>query len=76
MSDLDAVRAELARYGLPETVRPGDITVSDLMALLPYDRTGCTKWADDHLVASGDYETFEAYDPQVRRNKRIWRRRE
>jgi len=73
--DLDTIRAELKQYGMPVTVQPGDITTADLLAMLPYQRTACIRWAEEHLEASGAYVSFEAYDEAARVNRRVWRKR-
>jgi hypothetical protein len=73
MTDLDAILAEMDRYGGMPEIQPGDVTVDDLKR--HWHVTDVTAKRRAMLaVEAGAFETMMVYDPEIGRVRRVWRK--
>jgi len=73
--DLDAILAEIRELSARPVMRPTDVTVDMLQDIYGGVAPGTAKERAGHdLVDTGLYETLKVYDPEARRERRVWRK--
>jgi len=73
--DIAAILAEIDELAGKPLIQKSDVTVEMLTEMWRCADTTAITRANKKLVKPGLYETLKVFDPDMRRERRVWRKR-